>query len=596
MASMDRHAENGAGGADNDNAVLPASGSRLVGLVALEDSIKDAKADGDGDYDDDGNHHQDHSKAAAAAADDDEDEDGMRAKSAADAELKAELLGTETGQMQRQINTHTPPPGPGPGEDTTPLVAPAVHAAAAGDNVDNDANFRENAANDSTQPQQTSPAPTPQPLPWADADDYEQAVGWKVRVWWPRMSKWYPGKVASFDAETQMHTVRYNDGDVSEVSICVDTIHWISGPNAPSARKSTGGGARRSSGAAAAAPLEVETHAGATMNWVQAAKLRENGAYVQLPTAFASPVSAPAPQPRKRKSPAGAAAGTGLNWVAAARLRAQGIDPSTLVMEHESAEAALKRAQEEVKRAEAASAAIEAQQRQLRVEEFLEADRRQRQAELEQELAAKAARKAKAAAAREAKASAASAAAAAAAATTAAKMAKSAKAKSGKDDVAKMAADAARHMGWSVEVYWDGDDTWYAGKVLDYSLKTNTFDVLYDDGMRVKDEKLVSGSYRWLAPPGKGDGEPSAKRSKLASKGASKQSVPASSGAPVVAPPLLAAPLAPASLGGGVVSDKLTKSAKKPESKKPPRQPKPVVPEVAKVTSSGRAVKRKVYD
>ena len=231
--------------------------------------------------------------------------------------------------------------------------------------------------------------------PWSDPEDYEKAVGWKVRVWWPRMQRWYPGRVSMYDPETGTHTVRYNDGDVTQVSIGVDTIHWLSAP--PKGRR--GGGATASSPASAPRAHSRAPEAGyapsdAGANWIRAAKLADDPSYVNP----ASVSYAPAPDHRRgSRGGGGRSGGTGgqvasatsggggaMNWVTAARLVAQGINPADVVEPNESPADALRRAKREVELAKKAeeelAAQLAAHERQLQVEAFLEADRRQREA------------------------------------------------------------------------------------------------------------------------------------------------------------------------------------------------------------------------
>jgi hypothetical protein len=41
----------------------------------------------------------------------------------------------------------------------------------------------------------------------------EDAVDYKVKVFWPGMAKWYSGRVRSYDPETGCHEIAYMDGD-----------------------------------------------------------------------------------------------------------------------------------------------------------------------------------------------------------------------------------------------------------------------------------------------------------------------------------------------------------------------------------------------
>mmetsp|Transcript_10890 Transcript_10890/g.35827 ORF Transcript_10890/g.35827 Transcript_10890/m.35827 type:complete len:440 (+) Transcript_10890:207-1526(+) len=64
---------------------------------------------------------------------------------------------------------------------------------------------------------------------YADPPPPEEAIGWKVKVYWTAMDKYYPGRVAEYDAETGSHTVYYNDGDIVSDNLFAEDakVHWL---------------------------------------------------------------------------------------------------------------------------------------------------------------------------------------------------------------------------------------------------------------------------------------------------------------------------------------------------------------------------------
>ncbi|KAK9832914.1 hypothetical protein WJX74_001631 [Apatococcus lobatus] len=61
------------------------------------------------------------------------------------------------------------------------------------------------------------------------------AVGWRVRVFWPAMGRWYQGKVKDYDASTGKHLLVYKDGDVQNAMLRNEAVEWLDKP-ASSAR------------------------------------------------------------------------------------------------------------------------------------------------------------------------------------------------------------------------------------------------------------------------------------------------------------------------------------------------------------------------
>lgn len=53
------------------------------------------------------------------------------------------------------------------------------------------------------------------------------AIGYKVRVFWPGMAKWYVGKVLDYDTDTKNHTVKYKDGDVQHIALRHEAVLYL---------------------------------------------------------------------------------------------------------------------------------------------------------------------------------------------------------------------------------------------------------------------------------------------------------------------------------------------------------------------------------
>eukprot|EP00210_Caulerpa_lentillifera_P003257 g3109.t1 len=64
-----------------------------------------------------------------------------------------------------------------------------------------------------------------------------EAVGWKVRVYWNKMGRWYTGFVRQFDPSTGEHLVRFCDGDIVKYQIKHEAVYWIHNEGDVSRRK-----------------------------------------------------------------------------------------------------------------------------------------------------------------------------------------------------------------------------------------------------------------------------------------------------------------------------------------------------------------------
>eukprot|EP00889_Picochlorum_renovo_P000424 jgi/Picre1/27454/NNA_000421.t1 len=53
------------------------------------------------------------------------------------------------------------------------------------------------------------------------------AIGYKVKVFWPGMAKWYVGKVLDYDTDSKKHTVKYKDGDVQQISLRHEAVLYL---------------------------------------------------------------------------------------------------------------------------------------------------------------------------------------------------------------------------------------------------------------------------------------------------------------------------------------------------------------------------------
>ena len=63
-------------------------------------------------------------------------------------------------------------------------------------------------------------------------------------------------------------------------------------------------------------------------------------------------------------------------------------------------------------------------------------------------------------------------------------------------------APSQSHLGRKLEVYWPGDNTWYAGTLTKRSGSGSKFFVLYDDGENSWEALgTPDHRFRWLMPP-----------------------------------------------------------------------------------------------
>lgn len=54
-----------------------------------------------------------------------------------------------------------------------------------------------------------------------------EAIGWKVKVYWNEMGRWYTGRVKAYDQVTGFHKVKFCDGDVRWYKIRDEAVIWI---------------------------------------------------------------------------------------------------------------------------------------------------------------------------------------------------------------------------------------------------------------------------------------------------------------------------------------------------------------------------------
>lgn len=54
----------------------------------------------------------------------------------------------------------------------------------------------------------------------------QAAVGRKLKIYWPAMGRWYQGIVKSYDSKTQLHRVKYRDGDIQDLALRSEPIIW----------------------------------------------------------------------------------------------------------------------------------------------------------------------------------------------------------------------------------------------------------------------------------------------------------------------------------------------------------------------------------
>ncbi|WVZ64907.1 hypothetical protein U9M48_014354 [Paspalum notatum var. saurae] len=69
-----------------------------------------------------------------------------------------------------------------------------------------------------------------------------EAVGRRLRVYWPLDDAWYEGRVEAYDAASRRHRVKYDDGDQEEVDLGKERFEWaaaaaVEEPSPPPARK-----------------------------------------------------------------------------------------------------------------------------------------------------------------------------------------------------------------------------------------------------------------------------------------------------------------------------------------------------------------------
>lgn len=64
-----------------------------------------------------------------------------------------------------------------------------------------------------------------------------EAVGWKVRVYWNKMGRWYTGFVRQFDHLTGEHQVHFCDGDVVKYRVKHEAVYWLHNEGAVARRR-----------------------------------------------------------------------------------------------------------------------------------------------------------------------------------------------------------------------------------------------------------------------------------------------------------------------------------------------------------------------
>ena len=86
-------------------------------------------------------------------------------------------------------------------------------------------------------PSPPPPKPTPPPPPPeqeyekkkesdAAAAPAEEAVGRRLRVYWPLAKAWYEGRVDAYDGASRRHRVMYDDGEEEEVDLAKLKFEW----------------------------------------------------------------------------------------------------------------------------------------------------------------------------------------------------------------------------------------------------------------------------------------------------------------------------------------------------------------------------------
>lgn len=81
--------------------------------------------------------------------------------------------------------------------------------------------------------------PPPDALPnpsYRKAPKRKAAVGYKIRVFWTVMGKWYLGKVLDYDVDRKTHTVKYKDGDEQNLCLRHEAVVYLS-PGSPAIDK-----------------------------------------------------------------------------------------------------------------------------------------------------------------------------------------------------------------------------------------------------------------------------------------------------------------------------------------------------------------------
>jgi len=61
---------------------------------------------------------------------------------------------------------------------------------------------------------------------YAAAPKGEDAVGYRVRVFWPGMARWYQGKIEAYNPDTKRHTVKYRDGDIQKLLLRHEAVSF----------------------------------------------------------------------------------------------------------------------------------------------------------------------------------------------------------------------------------------------------------------------------------------------------------------------------------------------------------------------------------
>lgn len=74
----------------------------------------------------------------------------------------------------------------------------------------------------------TEPGASAAPHPsYADGPKGENAIGTRVKVYWPGMAKWYVGKVFEYDAKDNKYTIKYKDGDVQRLNLKHEAVVYL---------------------------------------------------------------------------------------------------------------------------------------------------------------------------------------------------------------------------------------------------------------------------------------------------------------------------------------------------------------------------------